>query len=63
MKTAKQLAAEIQASSSEYVTYGEADLGIPVKREEAIKDILSMGDDMIGEGKWYECDGDGNIIE
>jgi len=56
MKTAQQLANEIKNSSSEYVTYGESDLGIAVKREDAIADILSMDDEMIGEGTWYECD-------
>lgn len=63
MKTAKEMAAEIEVSKSEYVTYGEGDLGIPVKREDAIADILGMDDEMIGEGTWYECDAEGNITE
>lgn len=63
MKTAKEMAEEIKASKSEYVTYGESDLGTPVKREDAIVDIESMDDEAIGEGTWYECDEEGNITE
>ena len=59
MKTAKQVVEEIRASKSKYVTYGEGDLGIPVKREKAIADIAMMDDEMIGEGTWYECDKNG----
>jgi len=61
MKTAKEMAAEITASKSEYVTYGEGDLGLPVKREEAIADILAMDDELIGEGTWYECNSQGVV--
>lgn len=61
MKTAKEMAEEIAASKSEYVTYGDSDIGIPIKREEAISDILGMDDEMIGEGTWYECDSEGNL--
>jgi len=61
MKTVKELVSEIGASDSEYVTYGEGDLGIPVKREDAIADISSMDDEMIGEGTWYECDETGKV--
>lgn len=63
MKTAKQMADEIRASKSEYVTYGESDLGIAVKKEDAIADIEAMDDEMIGEGTWYECDEDGKVTE
>jgi hypothetical protein len=63
MKTAKELASEVAASKSEYVTYGDGDLGIPVRREDAIADILDMDDDIIGDGTWYECDAEGNIKE
>lgn len=63
MKTVKQMIEEIQASKSAHITYGDGDLGIPVYREDAIKDILSMEDEQIGEGTWYECDEDGNITE
>ena len=63
MKTAKEMAEEIAASKSEYVTYGDSDLGVPIKKEDAIADILSMDDESIGEGTWYECDADGNITE
>ena len=63
MKTVKEMAKEIEASASDYVTYGESDLGIPVKRETAIADILSMDDEMIGEGTWLECDENGKITE
>ena len=62
MKTAKQMANEIALSTSDYVTYGDSDLGIPVKKEDAISDILGMDDEMIGEGAWYECDSQGNLI-
>ena len=63
MKTKKDLLEEIQASKSEYVTYGDSDIGIPVKREDAITDIESMDDIQIGEGTWFECDKEGNIID
>ena len=61
-KTAKELANEIRASTSEYVTYGESDLGIPIRREAAIADISAMDDEMIGEGTWYECDETGTVL-
>ena len=61
MKTAKQMADEIRASKSEYVTYGASDLGIAVKREDAIADIEAMDDEMIGDGTWYECDSEGTV--
>ena len=61
MKTVAQMIAELSASDSKYVTYGESDLGIPVLREEAIADISSMDDEQIGEGIWYECDEDGRV--
>lgn len=63
MKTAKQMADEIRVSKSEYVTYGESDLGIAVKKEAAIADIEAMDDEMVGDGAWYECDKDGNLAE
>ena len=63
MKTAKEMVAEIGASKSAYVTYGESDLGIAVKREDAIADISTMDDEMIGEGTWYECNSKGKVIE
>lgn len=63
MKTAKEMTDEIRASSSAYVTYGESDLGIPVPRDEAIADIESMDDEMIGDGTWYECDETGAVSE
>jgi len=61
MKTKKDLLEEIEASSSDYVTYGDGDLGIPIRREDAIKDIASMEDEQIGEGDWEECDSNGNF--
>ena len=61
-KTAKQLADEMRASKSAFVTYGESDLGIPIKREDAISDIESMADEMIGRGTWYECDAEGTVV-
>ena len=63
MKTAKQMSDELRASNSVYVTYGESDLGIPVERERAIRDIEGMDDEIIGEGTWYECDEAGHITE
>jgi len=60
--TKKELVAEIEASESEYVTYGDGDLGMPIKREDALADIKNMSDDIIGEGDWYECDSEGKII-
>lgn len=59
MKTAKQLVEEIRASKSDYVMYGGSD--VVVKKEEAIRDIKSMDDDMIGDGDWCECDENGKI--
>lgn len=59
MKTAHQMADEIRASKSAYVTYGDSDLGIPVERLAAIADVEAMDDDAIGEGSWHECDADG----
>lgn len=63
MKTSKQMVTEIEAARSAYITYGEGEIGTPVKKEEAIADILAMDDEMIGDGTWYECDEVGNIIE
>ncbi|MHB8915869.1 MAG: hypothetical protein ACYC4K_08670 [Thiobacillus sp.] len=63
MKTVSQIVEEISASSSEYVTYGDSDIGIPVLREDAIADLSSMDDEQIGEGTWYECDEHGNVNE
>jgi hypothetical protein len=63
MKTAKEMAQEIAASRSKFVTYGEGDIGIPVDRMEAIEDILNIDDELIGDGTWYECDNEGNITE
>lgn len=61
MKTAKQMADEIRSSGSKFVTYGEGDLGIPIERENAIRDIESMADESIGEGTWFECDEKGVV--
>lgn len=63
MKTVKELCDEMRASTSDYVTYGEGDLGIPIPRLEAIADIEAMDDEQIGEGTWYECDEDGVVSE
>lgn len=63
MKTVNQMVEELKASKSAYVTYGESDIGIPVKLADAIADISAMDDEQIGEGTWYECDEDGNITE
>jgi hypothetical protein len=61
MKTAKELASEIAASKSDYVTYGESEIGLPVKRADAIADILAMDDELVGEGTWYECNSQGVV--
>ena len=63
MKTVKDMVKELEGSKSDYVTYGDGDLGIPVRREDAILDIGAMEDIQIGEGTWYECDENGNITE
>jgi hypothetical protein len=53
---------EIRKSKSEYITYGDGDLGLPIKRLDAIADIESMDDEMIGEGAyWCECNSQGDI--
>ena len=53
---------ELEASTSDFVTYGDGDLGIAVKKDDAIADIKSMDEDLIGPGTWCECDKDGNLI-
>jgi len=60
MKTANELYNEILASSSKYVTYGND--GVAVLKKDALKDISSMEDEMIGDGDWDECDKNGNLI-
>ena len=62
MKTVKSMVAEITASKSQFVTYGESELGNPVKKADAIADILSMDDEQIGGGIWYECDESGSVL-
>jgi uncharacterized protein YuzE len=62
MKTVKELLEEIKASKALYITYGDSDLGIPVLREDTLADIASMDDEQIGEGTWFECDEEGEII-
>ena len=54
---------ELRASLAMYVTYGDGDLGIPVLRTDAIKDIASMEEHQIGDGTWYACDENGYIKE
>ena len=61
MKTKKDMIEEIEASRSHYVTYGAGDLGIPIRREDAIRDIATMDDDQIGDGDWEECDSKGGM--
>ena len=62
MKTKKEMMEEIEASRSDYITYGDGDLGIPIRREDAIRDIASMDDESIGEGDWEECDSTGKVL-
>ena len=62
-KTVAQMVAELKTSKSEFVSYGESDLGISISREDAIIDIQGMDDEQIGEGTWYECDANGNVKE
>ena len=61
MKTKKDLLEEIEASRSDYITYGDGDLGIPIRREDALRDIVSMDEESIGKGSWEECDSNGNF--
>jgi hypothetical protein len=64
MRTAKDMTQELTEAKNNgalYVTYGEVDLGTPVKIDNAIADISVMADEMIGEGTWYECDESGNV--
>ena len=61
--TKAQLIDELKNSDAEYVTYGDGDLGIPVLRTDAIRDIESMDDESIGDGTWYECDSEGNLVD
>jgi hypothetical protein len=48
---------------ADFVTYGDGDLGVAIPIFDAIVDFESMEDDQIGEGTWYVCDKDGNIIK
>lgn len=54
----------LENSTSEYVTYGleASDLGTPVERKEAIKDISLMDDEIWADGDIYECDKEGYIL-
>lgn len=66
MKTVKDMVEELisaKESGVYYVTYGESDIGMPIQIDDAIADISSMDDEIIGEGTWYECDKHGNAIE
>ena len=62
MKTKQQLIDEIKASGSDYVTYGESDIGMPVAIADAILDISGMDEEMIGEGTWYPCNEKGEVV-
>ena len=53
---------EIELSTSEFVTYGDGDLGVAVSKVDAIQDIKSMDVDSIGDGTWYECDQKGDVV-
>lgn len=61
MKTSAQMVNEIRACKAIFITYGNSDLGIPIKKEDAIADIISMDDEAIGDGTWYECDENGLV--
>ena len=54
---------ELHNSTSDYVTYGDGDLGIPILRLDAIKDIESLYNYQIGEGTWFECNSNGSVIK
>jgi hypothetical protein len=43
--------------------YGDGDLGVPVKINDALTDIISMDPETIGEGTWYICDETGKVAE
>ena len=62
MKTKKEMINEMLASGADFVTYGDGDLGVPVQIDAAIDDISGMDDETIGEGTWYPCDENGNVI-
>jgi hypothetical protein len=61
MKTVAQMVDELEHSKAEYVTYGDCETS--VRREYAIADIKTMDDDQIGEGDWYECNAEGQVID
>jgi hypothetical protein len=64
MKTKTTLIQELIAAKNagvNFVTYGDGDLGMPVEIDDAIEDIKSMDEDMIGDGTWYACDENGEV--
>ena len=56
MTRKEEMIKELEASASDFVTYGEGDLGIAVKKDDAISDIKSRYEDLFGPGTWCECD-------
>lgn len=48
---------------ADYVTYGDGDLGVPVKINDALTDIINMDPESIGDGTWYVCDETGKVAE
>ena len=56
MNRKEEMLSEIRASDSIFISYGDGDLGKPIKRIDAIKDIESMDEDSIGEGTWQDED-------
>ncbi len=57
----KTMLQQMRESNSEFVTYGDGDLGMPIERLSAIADIEAMDDENF-QGDWYDCDCEGNVI-
>jgi hypothetical protein len=62
MNRKEEMLREMRDSKSEFVTYGDGDLGIPVERLSAINDIESMDEEAIGDGAWFECTSEGEVL-
>jgi hypothetical protein len=65
VKTSVEMTEELKSAKSggaAYVGYGESELNIPIEIDDAILDISSMDDEMIGVGTWIELDSEGNEI-
>lgn len=61
-KRKAEMLREIGKCPTRYVSYGDGDLGIAIKKADALKDIESIAPESIGEGTWYPCDKDGKEL-